>query len=334
MQVRRWEVQYLPASGGKVRRVRLSRRGLLVIAVAVSLVLAAMLVGTAILPATARAAMTKLSAGPVQRENAGLHRDLVAERERASEVIGQVSQVLQRGRRLAWLLGVVTPVQSFAVDPVPEVSDGVEVVAAWLERHGQRLAALAEVLAQAGERPAPCALATLPTGAPVEPSRAVPVASYGWHVSPFTGREEAHHGITLAAPAGELVRAPGAGKVVYAGRPRERRANDWMRWGVVVVLDHGCDRLTLFGHLGEVSVRAGTTVRRGDRIGVVGTSGWTRVPALYWETRWPWAGKSRPIDPALVGMWLRLEEAERRFADPTAGLPETFAPLDTLRLTH
>ncbi len=331
---RRWELQFHPASGGEVKRWFVSQSLLLLVAATVGVVLLAMGTLLALLPLSARAATTRLSAGPVQRENSALHRELAAERERAGEMVARLEQVLQRARRLAWALGALESVRLTKLEPAPGSGAAADEVSAWLDRHGEHLIVLAEVLAKQAEADHECGLLTLPTGPPVEPSRAVPVASFGWHVSPFTGRDEAHHGVTLAAPAGEVVRAPGAGRVVYAGRPAERRANEWMRWGTVVIVDHGCGRMTLFGHLSAVAVRSGTVVQRGQRLGLVGDTGWTRVPALYWEVRWPLAGTTRPIDPALVGLWLRLDDFEARLEDPAGGLPGSFSPLDSLRLAR
>lgn len=329
-----WEVQFHPAAGGQVRRWLVPQPLLLLVVVVGGLTLLTMGALVTLLPLSARAATTRLSAGPVQRQNSALHRELEVERQRAGETVARLEQVLQKARRLAWVLGAFDGVRSIKLEPVPSLTADADELTAWLTVHGSYLSALADVLAEKAETPQPCALLTLPTGPPVTPSRAVPVASFGWHVSPFTGREEAHHGVTLAAPAGEVVRAPGAGRVVYAGRPRERRANEWVRWGAVVVLDHGCNRMTLFGHLGEITVRQGAAVRRGEQLGLVGETGWTRVPSLYWEVRWLLCGTTRPIDPALVALWLRLDDHEARFEDPTAGLPATFSPLETLRVAR
>jgi murein DD-endopeptidase MepM/ murein hydrolase activator NlpD len=331
---RKWEVQFHPASGGEVRRWFVPQVVLLLTAAACGAVLVGMGALVALLPLSARAATTKLSAGPVQRQNSALHRELAAERERAGELVARVEQVLQRGRRLAWVLGALEAVRSMKVAPPPPASAGADELSAWLERHSEHLSRLGDLLGERAETPQECGLLTLPTAPPVEPSRAVPVAAFGWHVSPFTGRDEAHHGVTLAAPVGEVVRAPGAGRVVYAGRPGERRANEWMRWGTVVVVDHGCSRMTVFGHLGALAVRSGSVVQRGQRLGLVGESGWTRVPALYWEVRWPLAGTTRPIDPALVALWLRLDDLDARFEDPAGGLPASFSPLESLRLAR
>jgi murein DD-endopeptidase MepM/ murein hydrolase activator NlpD len=89
--------------------------------------------------------------------------------------------------------------------------------------------------------------------------------------------------------------------------------------------------LTVYGHLGETSLRRGQIVARGQRIGTVGRTGWTKVPALYYEVRWPLGGLSRPVDPALVTVGLRVEDLGSRLADPLAGLPDDFGLIEHLR---
>jgi murein DD-endopeptidase MepM/ murein hydrolase activator NlpD len=102
-------------------------------------------------------------------------------------------------------------------------------------------------------------------------------------VSPWTGSEEFFAGIDLAAPAGAPVLAPAAGTVVFAGRlPTSANARLW-RFGNLVVLSHSEAGVTVFGHLARVEVRRGERVRRGSRLGTVGTTGWAMSPALHYE---------------------------------------------------
>jgi murein DD-endopeptidase MepM/ murein hydrolase activator NlpD len=140
----------------------------------------------------------------------------------------------------------------------------------------------------------------------------------------------AQNGTTLAAPQGEPVLAAGAGKVLFAGSARERKANEWTRFGNIVVVDHGGKVVTVYAHLRDVLVRRGQAVTRAQRLGSVGQTGWTRVPALYYEVRWPLDERSRPIDPGLVTPTVPVEDLDARLADPTAGLPGGFAILDHL----
>ncbi len=69
---------------------------------------------------------------------------------------------------------------------------------------------------------------------------------------------------------------------------------------------------------------------RGTRLGRVGMTGWTRVPALYYEVRWPRLAGGAPIDPALLCIALPLDDLDARVADPRAGLPDDFADLSHL----
>jgi murein DD-endopeptidase MepM/ murein hydrolase activator NlpD len=118
--------------------------------------------------------------------------------------------------------------------------------------------------------------------------------------------------------------------VLFAGTVRERRANEWNQFGNIVVIDHGGQVLSVLGHLREISVRRGQALARGDRVGSVGQTGWTRVPALYFEVRWPWQGATVPVDPALVALALPLEDIDARLDRPDYDLPAGFALVEHL----
>ena len=169
-----------------------------------------------------------------------------------------------------------------------------------------------------------CPLSSLPIASPIDAARAVPVALFGWRVSPFTGKTMAQYGVTLAASQGEPVVAPGAGRVLFAGSVRERKANEWTRLGNLVVVDHGGGVMTIYAHLRDTLVKRGQVVARAQRLGSVGQTGWTRVPALYYEVRWPVDDGSKPIDPGLVTPTVPVEDLDARLADPTGGLPGGF----------
>jgi murein DD-endopeptidase MepM/ murein hydrolase activator NlpD len=92
-------------------------------------------------------------------------------------------------------------------------------------------------------------------------------------------------GVRLEAPLGSSVRATAAGRVKAVG--------DSARYGKVVVIDHGQDLESLYGHLGEVLVKEGETVSQGQVIARSGKTGMTAVPQLYFEVR----EKGIVIDP-------------------------------------
>ncbi len=326
---RAWEIQWHPARGGTVRRLVLTPRRLRNLLVGSGLVLVLVLGLLGILPIGLRTLLARFTLEAVQRENAALRSQQDAYQERAFMLAMGTRVRLQRALRLAWVLGAAEEVWRAGVPVPPPASGGGQPLVAWLDAQGPRLDDLGsrlEGLAASTARP----VASLPTGSVVDMTRAVPVALFGWRVSPFTGKREAHHGVTLAAPVGEPVLAPGAGRVLFAGTLRERRSNEWTRLGTVVVLDHGGGVVTVFGHLDGTSVRRGQRVARGDHIGTVGRTGWTRVPALYYEVRWPVGGSVKPVDPAIFDLALPVEDASARLADPVASLPDDFAALSHL----
>lgn len=84
-------------------------------------------------------------------------------------------------------------------------------------------------------------------------------------------------GIEIAAAQGEPVTVVFPGRVVFA---------DWYSgYGLLVIIDHGDDHFTLYGHLLDVAVRVGDAVLAGERIGSVGETGSLTGPNLYFEVR-------------------------------------------------
>ncbi len=86
-----------------------------------------------------------------------------------------------------------------------------------------------------------------------------------------------HTGQDFAAPGGSPVHAPGDGIVALA-EPLTVR-------GISVILDHGAGLFTGYWHLQEALVTPGETVRAGDPIGLVGTTGRSTGEHLHWELR-------------------------------------------------
>jgi LysM repeat protein len=85
-----------------------------------------------------------------------------------------------------------------------------------------------------------------------------------------------HHGIDLYITLGEPLHAADRGVVVYAG---------WNTWGYgnLVVVDHGNNWQTVYGHLSQVDVFCGATVQRGGEIGLGGSTGNSTGPHLHFE---------------------------------------------------
>lgn len=98
-------------------------------------------------------------------------------------------------------------------------------------------------------------------------------------------------GHLIAAPEGTAVRAPYAGRVLYA---------DWLQGlGNLLILDHGGGWITLYAHNAALLKSAGEKVDAGDSIAQVGDTGGEGRSALYFEIRQGSGRASHPVNPAL-----------------------------------
>jgi murein DD-endopeptidase MepM/ murein hydrolase activator NlpD len=102
-------------------------------------------------------------------------------------------------------------------------------------------------------------------------------SGFGVRSDPFLGRPAMHTGLDFRAATGDPVRATASGKVISSG---------WSGgYGRMVEIDHGNGLATRYGHLSEISVRVGDTIRIGQVIGAVGSTGRSTGPHLHYETR-------------------------------------------------
>jgi murein DD-endopeptidase MepM/ murein hydrolase activator NlpD len=110
---------------------------------------------------------------------------------------------------------------------------------------------------------------------PMEVSRVTSGFAMRFHPIHHTWR--AHTGVDYGAPTGAPVRTVADGRVTFSG---------WMNgYGNTVQIDHGRGDTTLYAHLSRIDVRNGGQVRKGDRIGAVGATGWATGPHLHFEFR-------------------------------------------------
>lgn len=120
-------------------------------------------------------------------------------------------------------------------------------------------------------------LASLPAIQPVNNKDLTRMASgYGWRVDPVYKTRKMHWGMDFTADVGTDVYATGEGKVV------ECAVNSW-GYGKEVVIDHGFGYKTRYAHLSKFKVKVGDKVKRGDLIGLVGSTGKSTGPHLHYE---------------------------------------------------
>ncbi|MCP4895587.1 MAG: M23 family metallopeptidase [bacterium] len=115
-------------------------------------------------------------------------------------------------------------------------------------------------------------LASTPTIAPV---MGIATDGYGRRKDPFTGHQAFHRGLDISARRGTPVVSPADGVVVFAGRDGGL--------GKVIRVSHGFGFKTTYGHLDRILVESGDEVRRGEQIGLLGSTGRSTGPHLHYE---------------------------------------------------
>lgn len=102
-------------------------------------------------------------------------------------------------------------------------------------------------------------------------------SKYAMRVHPITGQYKLHTGVDIGAPMGADFIAANDGIVIKAGMNTA--------YGNMVIIDHGGGITTLYAHGSEILVELGQTVKRGDAILKVGSTGYSTGPHAHFEVR-------------------------------------------------
>lgn len=104
------------------------------------------------------------------------------------------------------------------------------------------------------------------------------ISSYfGSRDDPFNFTEKFHQGIDIACDYGQSIKASANGKVIYS---------DWYNnYGKTVIIDHGYGLTTLYSHCSSLLVEVGKTVKKGDNIAKVGSTGRSTGNHLHFEVQ-------------------------------------------------
>lgn len=101
---------------------------------------------------------------------------------------------------------------------------------------------------------------------------------YGYRIHPVYGTRKLHSGLDVGAPRGAPIASTSGGLVIFAG---------WRGgYGNTVIVDHGGGLTSLYAHMSQISVSEGTTVARGDVVGLVGATGTATGNHLHFEIRY------------------------------------------------
>lgn len=120
------------------------------------------------------------------------------------------------------------------------------------------------------------------------------LSGFGIRIHPVHKVKKLHKGIDFTAPRGTPIQATGNGKVIVAKSQRSG-------FGKHVKIDHGYGYVTVYGHMSEIKVKVGQMVKKGEVIGLVGSTGLSTAPHCHYEVHYK--GKAiNPIDFCLDGL--------------------------------
>lgn len=126
-------------------------------------------------------------------------------------------------------------------------------------------------------------------------------SGFAMRLHPIFKTQKAHRGVDYAAPTGTPALVVGDGVVSFAGRQDG--------YGNVIEVNHGLGHKTLYAHLSQIHVRAGQSVQKSQKIGAVGSTGWSTGPHLHFE----FLVNGEHVDPLKI-----IQQARAKSIEPSA----------------
>jgi len=127
------------------------------------------------------------------------------------------------------------------------------------------------------------------TGGFIRPISGPITSPFGYRTHPIFKSRIFHSGIDIGGPNRGAIKASNDGKVIYSG---------WYGgYGKVVILDHGVINgqpiTTLYGHMSQINVSNGQYVKKGQTVGLEGSTGYSTGPHCHFEVR----VNGKPVNP-------------------------------------
>ena len=161
---------------------------------------------------------------------------------------------------------------------VPDFIKSLNELSAQMENRSQQLNVLETMLMSRNLQ-----AEVMPTGRPI--TRGWLSSYFGIRTDPFTGRRVHHSGVDFAGKIGADVVAVAAGVVTYSGK----RSG----YGNLVEVNHGNGYVTRYGHNKNNLVRVGQTIKKGEVVAKMGTTGRSTGPHVHFEVM----RDGRHVDP-------------------------------------
>ncbi len=117
------------------------------------------------------------------------------------------------------------------------------------------------------------------------PTKGILTSGFSWRIDPFTGLREFHQGLDIATQLGNPVVATADGIVIESNSKKD--------YGNYVIILHNYGYKTIYAHLKKRLVKVGQKVKRGEVIGLVGSTGKSTAPHLHYEVR----VHNKPVNP-------------------------------------
>ncbi|PTQ57445.1 MAG: metalloendopeptidase [Candidatus Carbobacillus altaicus] len=132
----------------------------------------------------------------------------------------------------------------------------------------------------------------------IQPASGRITSVFGYRIDPFTHTKHLHEGIDFANVRGTKVVAAARGEVIFAGYNGS--------YGLQIAIQHKPGLKTTYSHLSKIDVKVGDNVEKGERIGLMGSTGRSTGSHLHYEVH----VDGRSVDPAAyLGGTIRVEEA-------------------------
>lgn len=172
-------------------------------------------------------------------------------------------------KRSAGIGGSTGPSRAVETPDHAAIGAELERLTSIVKDEGDNLRALERFLGRATR-----VLAALPSRWPV---RGQVNSGYGSRTSPWSANSEFHSGLDIGARVGTPVKSPAPGTVVFAGVNAE--------YGQTLIIEHGNETKSLYGHLSKLNVAVNQKVQRGDVVALTGNTGRSSGPHLHYEIR-------------------------------------------------
>lgn len=120
------------------------------------------------------------------------------------------------------------------------------------------------------------------------------LSGFGMRIHPIHKIKKFHKGMDFTAPKGTAIQATGNGRVVSINKTGKG-------YGKHILIDHGFGYKTLYAHMSTIEVKQGQAVKKGQKLGKVGSTGSSTGAHLHYEI-WHNGKPINPIDYVLDGL--------------------------------